>query len=97
MVMRIYKEKTTQVLDQIMCDICGKNCTDDFYDNHENATLEANWGYSTSRDGDRFEIHLCENCFGETLGFLRHKRKSALGPFNYPYDNDPLNGYRHDI
>lgn len=88
--MKTYKEKTIKVLNHILCDVCGKTCTDDFYNNHENATLEAIWGYNSGRDGERFEIHMCENCFGETLGFLRNKRKEKLGPFNYPYDNDPL-------
>jgi len=88
--MRTYKNKTIKVLDQTICDVCGKTCTDDFYNNHENATLEAHWGYNTSRDGQKFEIHLCENCFGNTLGFLRQKRQDFLGTFNYPYTKDPL-------
>lgn len=95
--MRTYKDKTVKVLDQTLCDVCGKTCTDDFYNNHENATLEALWGYNSGRDGERFEIHLCENCFGETLGFLRDKRKEILGPFQYPYDHDPLTGSPYNI
>ena len=85
--MRTYKKKTIQVLDQTLCDVCGKTCTDDFYNNHENATLEASWSYGT-----KFEIHLCENCFGDTIGFLRKQRQGVLGPFSYPYENDPLMG-----
>ena len=90
--MKTYKKKTIQVLDQTLCDVCGKTCTDDFYNNHENATIEANWGYNSGRDGQKFEIHLCENCFGNTLGFLRQQRQDILGPFSYPYDPDPLSG-----
>jgi len=90
--MKTYKEKTIKVLDHILCDICGKTCTDDFYNNHENATLEASWGYNSGRDGERFEIHLCNNCFDETLDFLKKKRNGILGPFNYPFSPDPLNG-----
>jgi hypothetical protein len=85
--MRTYKSKTIQILDQTLCDVCGKTCTDDRYNNHENATLEAIWSYGT-----KFEVHLCENCFGDTIGFLRNQRQSVLGPFSYPYDNDPLRG-----
>lgn len=94
--MRTYKEKTIKVVDTIMCDTCGKSCTDD-YGNHENATLEALWGYSSRKDNQRFEIHLCESCFDETLDFLRKKRKNILGPFTYPYDQDPLHKYEDDI
>jgi hypothetical protein len=86
--MRTYKKKTIEVLDQTLCDVCGKICTDDRYRSHENATLEASWFHDT-----KFEIHLCENCFGNTLGFLRQQRQDFLGPCNYPYDNDPLKGY----
>jgi hypothetical protein len=90
--MRTYKDKTIKVVDTIMCDACGKNCTDD-YGNHENATLEAVWGYWSTRDGQKFEVHLCSSCFDETLEFLKQKRKTILGPFKYPYDYDPLHEY----
>ena len=94
--MRTYKEKTVKVVDTIMCDACGKNCTDD-YGNHENATLEAVWGYWSRKDNQRFDIHLCENCFDETLDFLRKKRKNILEPFTYPYDQDPFYKYEDNI
>lgn len=90
--MKTFKKKTVKVLDQIICDVCGKTCTDDFYNNHENATLEAMWGYNSRSDGTKFEIHLCENCFGDVLGWMREKRKEYLTPFDYPYDKDPFIG-----
>lgn len=93
--MKTYKQKTVKVLDHIVCDICGKICTDDYYNNHENATLEAMWGYNSGRDGDRFEIHLCENCFGDTLGFLSDKRKEY--GFIPPDNLDALHGSKYDI
>jgi hypothetical protein len=89
--MRTFKEKTIKVVDTIMCDACGKNCTDD-YGNYENATIEATWGYWSRKDNRRFEIDLCEYCFDETLDLLKKKRKSILGPFSYPYEIDPLDG-----
>lgn len=91
--MRIYKEKTVKVLDQTICDVCGKTCTDDFYNEHENATLLANWGYNSNRDGIRFDIHLCENCFGDTLGFLIEKRKE----YGFNSEHDAFSGYEYPI
>ena len=76
--MKTYKEKTIKVLDHILCDICGKTCTDDYYNEHENATLEAAWGYNSGRDGGKFEIHLCENCFYDTIRWMKEKRKEYL-------------------
>lgn len=89
--MRTFKKKTVKVLDKTICDICGKTCTDDYYNNHENATLEAVWGYNSGRDGEKYEIHLCENCFGETLGFLRDRRSQYIPT----PEKDPLMGERY--
>ena len=87
--MRTYKKVTTKVEDQVICDVCGKICTNDNYGS-EYATVEALWGYSSSRDGERFDIQLCENCFGDMLGWMRNKRKEYLGPFSFPHNKDPL-------
>lgn len=76
--MKTFKKKTVKVLDQTICDVCGKTCTDDFYNNHENATLEATWGYNSRSDGTKFEIHLCENCFYITISFLRNQRSQYI-------------------
>ena len=89
--MRTYKKVTTKVEDQVICDVCGKICTNDNYGS-EYATVEALWGYSSSRDGERFDIQLCENCFGDMLGWMRNKRKEYLGQFSFPHNKDPLRG-----
>ena len=87
--MKTYKNKTVKVLDRTICDICGKTCTDDFYNNHENATLEAYWGYNSRSDGSKYEIHLCEQCFYDTIAWMKNKRQeyvesdtSGYYPFN---------------
>jgi hypothetical protein len=89
--MRTYKKVTTKVEDQVICDVCGKICTNDNYGS-EYATVEALWGYSSSRDGEKFDIQLCENCFGDMLGWMRNKRKEYLGSFSFPHNKDPLRG-----
>lgn len=94
--MKTYKEKTIKVIDQILCDICGKTCTDDFYNNHENATLEAIWGYNSRSDGQKFEIHLCESCFYDTIQWMKQKREEYLLPV-CNNSIDPFNGNNYPL
>jgi hypothetical protein len=90
--MRTFKEEVRKVLSDVSCDICGKSTTNYKEVGPDFATLESYWGYGSTNDGSKYEIHICEFCFDETLEFLKQKRKSVLGPFNYPFDNDPLDG-----
>ena len=98
--MRTFKEKITKVVDQISCDCCGQSCTKEVptiepsFD-HEYATIEATWGYFSEQDGTKYSVELCESCFNEVLTFLKEKRRKVLGPFEYPFDNDPLNGVKY--
>lgn len=88
--MKTYKKEYKQVLDEIYCDVCGICCTDSLGQS-ENATLEAMWGYCSSKDGVKFDIQICERCFDQILEWIKNKRKSYLGPFKYPHQKDPLN------
>lgn len=95
--MKTYKKKTVKTVDKILCDCCGESCTKEVpttkssFD-HEYATIEATWGYFSNQDGTQYSIEICENCFNEVLEFVKKKRKQVLGPFKYPYDQDPLEG-----
>lgn len=91
--MRTYTKKLKKVLDEILCDCCGESCTiTEPVVEHEYATIEATWGYFSDQDGKQFNIDLCENCFNDTLIFIKSQRKKILGPFKYPYKIDPLEG-----
>jgi hypothetical protein len=93
MKMKTYKNKTVKTVDKILCDSCGKDCTINVpVDEHEYAELSATWGYFSDQDGLQFDIQICETCFNEVIDFLKNKRNKVLGPFNYPYNNDPLEG-----
>ena len=55
---------TEQVVD-VICDVCGDSTTKTMA--QEYGTLSAHWGYGSVRhDGERYEVHLCEDCFFET-------------------------------
>jgi len=91
--MRTYKTEPKKVVDKILCDVCGESCTiTEPVVEHEYAELIATWGYFSDQDGKHFNIDLCENCFNDVLSFMKNSRKKILGPFKYPYENDPLKG-----
>lgn len=91
--MKTYKKKLTKVTDKIYCDSCGQDCTvTDPVDEYEYAELSATWGYFSNQDGLQYDIQICETCFNEVVDFLKKKRKRVLGTFNYPYQEDPLEG-----
>ena len=94
--MKTYKNKTVKAHDKTFCDCCGKQCTDDYYNEHENATLEAVWWYNSGSDGKKFEIELCEDCFYQTVDFLKKKRFTHFeAEFNSEWgigDTDPFDG-----
>lgn len=91
--MKTYKKKLTKVVDKILCDSCGEDCTiTEPTVEHEYAEIIATWRYFSNQDGAQYDIQICESCFNEVIDFLKKKRKQTLGPFRYPYKQDPLEG-----
>ncbi len=72
--MKTFKTKKCEVIDKFYCDVCGECCTTDNFGT-EIASLSANWGYSSKKDGKSYQIDLCENCFDMTLTYLKNKKK----------------------
>ncbi|WP_257223025.1 hypothetical protein [Acinetobacter sp. YH12126] len=66
--MEIKQLRLTEVISDVLCDICGQSTTLEF------ATLAANWGYFSQSDGERYELQLCEKCFFYTLDILKKQR-----------------------
>ena len=90
--MKTFKEQLRKVVDDVNCDVCGKSTTINTNVGPDYATLESCWGYGSEKDGTKYNIELCETCFFEVLSFIKEKRRQVLGPFKYPFDNDPLEG-----
>ena len=90
--MRTYKTKPKKVIDDVVCDCCGKSTTNIEQVGPDYATLKSCWGYGSLYDGIKYDIQFCEICFGEILETIKQKRKNILGSLRYPYFNDPLNG-----
>jgi hypothetical protein len=93
--MKTFKEKKIRTVDDVHCDICGKSTTNTTNVGPDYATLESCWGYGSKHDGSKYNIELCETCFFEVLDFIKKKRKEILGPFQFPYSNDPLDGQQY--
>lgn len=77
-----YIKKEVQIIDKILCDLCGTNCT------KENALLSSDWGYYSKKDNTRHRINLCENCFDATIEWMKDRRNPSI----FISTNDPLNG-----
>jgi hypothetical protein len=91
--MRTYKTEPKKVVDEIVCDVCGESCSVTApVVEHEYAELIATWGYFSDRDGEQFNIDLCENCFNDVLSFIKNQRRKILWPNKYPHTVDPLEG-----
>ena len=79
--MRTYKTEPKKVVDEILCDCCGKSCTiTEPVIEHEYASIEAIWGYFSNQDGNQYNLDICEDCFNEVLELIKNKRKRILGP-----------------
>ena len=61
--MRKYKQKEllSEVLEDIICDICGKSCRGGS-DLYEFSTFSASWGYGSRKDCDTWKCDICEEC-----------------------------------
>lgn len=93
--MKTFKETKIKIIDDVHCDACGKSTTINTNIGPDYATLESCWGYGSYHDGTKYDVHLCETCFFDVINFLKEKRRKVLGPFNYPYDKDPLEGVEY--
>ena len=66
--------KETNVLSDIICDICGNSCKIGDWDSDmdfEYMVLEANWGFLSKKDFQTWTAHVCEKCVDEKLSFIK--------------------------
>jgi hypothetical protein len=62
--MILYREESRciNVVDEVTCNSCGEIIPDDSGCGPNFATLNIHWGYGSPRDGEKFQIELCEKC-----------------------------------
>ena len=62
--MRTFQIKAVEIetLKDIVCDVCHKSCLDREGMNFEYATLSAEWGYGSGKDGAVWSCDICSHC-----------------------------------
>lgn len=68
-------ERKTKVVVDIFCDVCGSSVIPDTHKQNEESLndfsaygqLKAEFGYGSTRDGDKVSLDLCEKCFDKLL------------------------------
>lgn len=68
--MKKYQIQKTPVLADVLCDVCGNSCKTP-QDDYEVATLSAQWGYHSRKDGESYHRDLCETCFDDVVQYLQ--------------------------
>lgn len=64
--MRRYEIVTKQIemIDQIVCDICGVAINKNEHDIFDDFLhIEKTWGYNSNKDGKSYSFDVCEKCF----------------------------------
>ncbi|HGY9618732.1 TPA: hypothetical protein ACOJNU_000805 [Pseudomonas putida] len=73
--MKITGRVEVETVTDVMCDVC--RCSTLLgAGGHQFGTLQAHWGYDTVHDGERYELHLCEQCFFRTWAYLKQERRT---------------------
>ncbi|TWC45405.1 hypothetical protein FBY04_13833 [Pseudomonas sp. SJZ080] len=73
--MKIIGKVEVEAITDVVCDICLLS-TRVTGGGLQFATLQAHWGYDTRHDGERYELHLCESCFFQTLSNIKRERQT---------------------
>lgn len=73
--MKITGRVEVETVTDVVCDVCHCSTRLDT-GGHQFGTLQAYWGNGTAHDGERYELHLCEECFFRTLAYLRQERRT---------------------
>lgn len=75
--MKITSRVETDAVTDVCCDICSTS-TRHKVGNLHYGVLRADWGYGALHDGERYEVHLCETCFFNTIAYLKQERRTAI-------------------
>ncbi|WP_417533702.1 hypothetical protein [Marinobacterium stanieri] len=75
--MKVITKKACDVVEDVHCDVCGTSTSNDSTHAPEFGVLQADWGYGSQHDGERYELHLCETCFFSALATLKAERSGC--------------------
>jgi hypothetical protein len=67
------QQREVNVTVDIICDSCGESCKTDL--GYEFMSMKANWGYSSKKDMERWEAHICEKCVDTKFHFIKFNKE----------------------
>lgn len=73
--MKVIGKVEIEGVSDVVCDVC-RLTTRVIGGGLQFATLQAHWGYGSKHDGERWEIHLCEDCFFQAVAGLKQERRT---------------------
>jgi hypothetical protein len=73
--MKITGKVEIETVIDVLCDACSSSTRSES-GGLQYASLQAHWGYGTRHDGERYELHLCEDCFFKTIAYLKQERRT---------------------
>ena len=87
--MRKYKQKEllSEVLEDVICDICGKSCKINLSALYEFSILKATWGYGSHKDCTQWDGEFCEECSGKLKIYIESLGGNLRIANDYDYFN----------
>jgi hypothetical protein len=83
--MKVLEKKSieTDILIDILCDVCGKSCNS--FAEQANypvifnyLELSADWGYGSKLDGEEWKAQVCVDCAKEKFDFVNFSKESSF-------------------
>jgi hypothetical protein len=72
--MKIIGKAEIETVVDVVCDACASSTRVKTRAN-EYGVVHARWGYGSSHDGERYELHLCEECFFRMIAYIKQERR----------------------
>lgn len=71
--MKKYKKVLKNEISDVICDVCSRSClkSPGVPYSSEFASLNAEWGYWSRKDGQNASLDLCEDCFDKIISFVK--------------------------
>ena len=67
----------TDIVSDIICDICGGTCNTEY--GHEFMQLSANWGFMSNKDLEEWTAQICEKCVDDKFSFVKFTKRNVIG------------------
>ena len=75
--MKVTQAAQLEVVADVVCDVCEMS-TRNGYGELQYGTMHASWGRGSAHCGERYELHLRENCFFSQVAEMKRTRWLAV-------------------